>query len=143
MNNPVYLIQHLANVLSKQSERLLQDELGIGYSQFRILMVLEWNPRVSQRSIADSLGQTEASVSRQIKVLQRTGLLVSKPDPENRRRHITAPTPKGMQLTESANAILRRHFGPKLGTLDDEQLARLIRNLQKLHAAVCNHPLGL
>jgi DNA-binding MarR family transcriptional regulator len=106
-------------------------------------MVLEWNPRVSQRSIADSLGQTEASVSRQIKVLQRDGLLVSKPDPENRRRHITAPTPKGMQLTESANAILRRHFGPDLGTLDDEQLTQLMRSLQKLHNTVCNHPLGL
>jgi DNA-binding MarR family transcriptional regulator len=137
--------------LSKQSERLLQDELGIGYSQFRILMVLEWNPRVSQRSIAASLGQTEASVSRQIRVLQRDGLLTSKADPENRRRHITTPTPKGMQLTESANAILRRHFGSELGVLDEEQFTQLMQNLQKLHTAVCrrgragacDHPLGL
>jgi DNA-binding MarR family transcriptional regulator len=149
-NNPVYLIQHLANVLAKQSERLLRTELGIGYSQFRILMVLEWNPRVSQRTIADSLGQTEASISRQIKMLTAEGMLVSKPDPENRRRHITTPTPKGMQLTESANAILRRHFGPELAGVGDEQLAALTHGLQKLHLAVCrrgqagacDHPLG-
>ncbi len=150
-NNPIYLIQHLAAALAKQSERLLQAELGIGYSQFRILMVLEWNPRVAQKTIAESLGQTEASISRQIKVLTGKGLLVSKADPENRRRHITVPTPKGMQLTENANAVLRRHFGPELANLGDDQLAALQRNLQKLHltvcrrgqAGACDHPLGL
>src|ERR1700761_9456249 len=101
-NNLGYLIQHLAAVMGRQSDQVLQEQLGIGLSQFRILMVLEWNPRVQQRAIADSLGQTEASVSRQIKLLKSKNLLVSKIDPSNRRKHITAPTPLGMQLTEAA-----------------------------------------
>ncbi|HXR49712.1 MAG TPA: MarR family winged helix-turn-helix transcriptional regulator, partial [Verrucomicrobiae bacterium] len=63
-NNLSYLIQHLAAVMGKQSDQLLQEQLGIGYSQYKILMVLEWNPRVQQRTIAESLGQTEASISR-------------------------------------------------------------------------------
>src|SRR5882762_11236561 len=103
-----YLLQHLAAVMGRQSEQILQEQLGIGLSQFKILMVLEWNPRVQQRSIADSLGQTEASISRQIKLLKAKKLLVTKPDPQNRRRHITAPTPLGMQVTEAASDLLRR-----------------------------------
>jgi DNA-binding MarR family transcriptional regulator len=150
-NNLVYLIQHLAAILGKQSEQVLQEQLGIGLSQFKILMVLEWNPRVPQRHIADSLGQTEASISRQIKLLTKKSLLVSKRDPQNRRKHITAPTPLGMQVTEAASGILRRNFGPEFGGLGEDQVMQLITGLQKLHAIICkpgkpgacDHPLGL
>jgi DNA-binding MarR family transcriptional regulator len=150
-NNLSYLIQHLAAVMGKQSDQLLQEQLGIGYSQYKILMVLEWNPRVQQRTIAESLGQTEASVSRQLKLLQAKGLLVTKPDPQNKRKHITTPTTLGMQLTEAATAIMRRSLGPEFARLGDDQLLRLISGLQDLHQIVCrpgrvgacDHPLGL
>src|SRR5215475_11179332 len=111
-NNLSYLVHHLAAVMGRQSDQVLQEQLGIGLSQFKILMVLEWNPRVQQKAIADSLGQTEASISRQIKVLKTKNLLASKQDPQNRRRHITTPTPLGMQVTEAATNILRRGLGP-------------------------------
>jgi len=150
-NNLVYLIQHLAAIVGKQAEQVLQEQLGIGLSQFKILMVLEWNPRVPQRHIAASLGQTEASISRQIKLLTAKGLLVSKRDPENRRKHITAPTPLGMQVTEASTNILRRSFGPEFGGMGEDQVLQLIGGLQRLHAIVCkpgksgacDHPLGL
>ena len=151
INSLTYLVEHLSAVLGKQAEQVLQEQLGIGLSQFKILMVLEWNPRVAQRSIADALGQTEASISRQIKVLAGKGLLVSKRDPRNLRKHVTAPTPLGMQVTEAAADMLRRNFGREFSGLGDDQLLQLVTGLQKLHAAVCksgklgacDHPLGL
>ncbi len=150
-SNLNYLLQHLSAVMGKQSDQVLQEQLGIGYSQYKILMVLEWNPRVQQRSIAESLGQTEASISRQIKLLQNKGLLVTKPDSQNRRKHITAPTTLGMQLTEAATAILRRNLGPEFARMGDDQLLQLISGLQRLHHVICrpgkpgacDHPLGL
>ncbi len=150
-NNLGYLLQHLAAVMGKQSDKVLQEQLGIGLSQFKILMVLEWNPQVQQRVIADSLGQTEASVSRQIKLLQTRGMLVAKTDPQNRRKHITVPTPVGMQITEAATAVMRRTFGPEFTRLGEDELAKLIIGLQQLHKIVCrpgklgacDHPLGL
>src|SRR5512146_2745468 len=104
-NDLNYLIHHLAAVMGKQTEQVLQEQLGVGLSQYKILMVLEWNPRIGQKAIADSLGQTEAAVSRQIKLLKSKNLLTIKPDPHNRRKHITTPTPLGMQLTEAAADI--------------------------------------
>jgi DNA-binding MarR family transcriptional regulator len=150
-NNLSYLLQHLAAVIGRQTDQVLQEQLGIGLSQFKILMVLEWNPRVQQRTIASSLGQTEASISRQVKLLKNKKLLISRQDPQNRRKHITTPTPLGMQLTEAAGDIMRRNFGPEFAGIGDDQLVQLIAGLQKLHAIVCqpgklgacNHPLGV
>jgi len=150
-NNLTYLVQHLAAVMGKQADQVLQEQLGIGISQFRILMVLEWNPRVQQRTIADSLGQTEASISRQIKLLTAKNLLSSRPDPQNKRKHITVPTTLGMQITEAATAIVRRNFGPEYAAMGEDHLLQLIAGLQHLHRIVCrpgkqgacDHPLGL
>lgn len=150
-NNLGYLMQHLAAVMGRQSDQVLQEQLGIGLSQFKLLMVLEWNPRIQQRAIATSLGQTEASISRQIKLLKAKNLLVTKRDPQNRRRHITAPTPLGMQLTEAANDILRRSLTPDFAVLGDDQFMQLMTGLQQLHKIVCrpgkpgacDHPLGI
>ena len=150
-NNLTYLLQHLAAVVGKQADQVLLEQLGIGLSQYKILMVLEWNPRVQQKTIADSLGQTEASVSRQIKLLKRKGLLATKPDPNNRRKHITTPTTLGLQITEAASAIMRRSFGPEFAAIGEDQLLQLLNSLQRLHYVVCrhgkvgacDHPLGL
>jgi DNA-binding MarR family transcriptional regulator len=149
--NLSYLLQHISEVLAKQYDQVLQEQLGIGLSQYKLLMVLEWNPRVQQLTIANSLGQTEASISRQIKLLKGKGLLMSKKDPTNRRRHITAPTPLGMQVTEAATAIMRRSFGPEFARLGEDQLFQLIATLQSLHQIVCrpgklgacDHQLGI
>jgi DNA-binding MarR family transcriptional regulator len=136
-NKLSYLVQHLAAVMGKQTDQVLQEQLGIGVSQYKILMVLEWNPRVQQRTIASSLGQTEASISRQIKLLTAKGLLIVKRDPQNRRKHLTAPTTLGMQITEAASAIMRRSFGPEYVAMGDDQLAELLKNLQNLHQIIC------
>jgi DNA-binding MarR family transcriptional regulator len=135
--NLAYLLQHLAAVMGRQSDQLLQEQLGIGISQFKILMVLEWNPRIQQRAIADSLGQTEASISRQIKLLKSKKLLHTKLDPQNRRRHITAPTPLGMQVTEAASDILRRSLSPDFASLGDDKLLQMATGLQYIHRLVC------
>src|SRR3954464_13663669 len=97
-SNLNYLVHHLAAVMGKESDHVLRQQLGLGLSQYKILMVLEWNPRIGQKAIADSLGQTEASISRQVSLLQKKGLLESRPDSNNRRKHITVPTPMGMQI---------------------------------------------
>jgi DNA-binding MarR family transcriptional regulator len=150
-NNLSYIVQHLAAVIGKQSDQVLQEQLGLSLSQFKILMVLEWNPRVQQRAIADSLGQSEAAVSRQIKLLKGKNLLATKQDPQNRRKHITTPTPLGMQITEAATDILRRSFSPDFANLGEDQILQLVSGLQQLHKIVCrpgklgacDHQLGL
>jgi DNA-binding MarR family transcriptional regulator len=149
-NNLSYLLQHVAEVTAKQADQQLHEQLGIGLSQYRILMVLEWNPRVQQQVIAESLGQTEAAVSRQVRLLISQGLLTSKADKSNRRKHTTIATPKGMQVTEAAADLLKRSFSSNLRGLSDSESTELTRALLRLHKNVCrpdklgtcNHQLG-
>ena len=132
-----YMLNHVASVMSKQADQVLQEELGLGLSQFKILMVLQKNDRVQQRFIADSLGQTEASISRQIQLLKDKGLLTSKRDPKNLRQHITVPTADGLALTTTAMNLIADHMQPELAQMGQTAFDELMSNLKLLHEIVC------
>lgn len=136
-NHLGYMLNHVASVMAKQADQILQERLDIGLSQFKILMVLQKNENVQQRFIADSLGQTEASISRQIQLLQDKGLLTSKRDPKNLRQHITVPTATGFQLTKTAMQVLAELMDPALAQMGQMAFMQLLDNLQQLHEIVC------
>lgn len=131
-----YLIQHISTVLARQSDQVLQEQLGIGFSQFKIMLILEQSTGVQQKDIARSLGQTEASVSRQIKLLQDDGLLQSQVNPNNRRQHVTRLTPRGIKFTQKALQTLNRYYTPLFRNLDDRQQQQLRELLTVLHVSV-------
>ena len=136
-NNTGYLLQHLAFTMARQNDQILQERLGIGFSQFKILMVLQKNPYIQQKDIAEALGQTEASISRQIKLMHDRGLLQSTVSPENRRRHITTPTQKGLRLNEEALRVLNEYHAPMFERLSDKQIQQLLEILSQMHHFVC------
>jgi DNA-binding MarR family transcriptional regulator len=131
-----YLLQHVSSILSKQSDQVLQERLGIGFSQFKLLMALRWNPATSQRAIADSLGQTEASISRQIKLMYDKGLLHSSINPDNRRQHLATPTAQGVKLTEAALEVLNGFHQPTFAALNPRQASELVKLLTLIHNQV-------
>ena len=139
-----YLLQHVATQMAKQSDQVLQEQLGIGFSQFKILRVLQTSPQTKQRDIACSLGQTEASISRQIKLMMEQGLLRSKVSPDSHRVHLTVITPKGERLTEAAMEVLGRYHAPTFACLNSKQQEQLAAILEQVHDVVCGthaHPM--
>jgi len=146
-----YLLQHTATILMRQSDQVLQERLGIGMSQYKLLMMLENSPNVQQRKLAECLGQTEASISRQTKLLCEKGLLASKVNPKSRREHITVLTAKGLKVTEAAADVLSIYHTPMLDLLNEKQQQQLMEILGKFHhhtcvpgkPFACDHPFGL
>lgn len=138
-DNVGYLLQHLAFTIARQNDELLQEQLGIGFSQFKILMVLQSNPHIQQKQIANSLGQTEASISRQIKLMTDKGLLQTSVNPQNRRVHITTPTDRGMRLVQEAMSALNSYHVPMFDRLDDKQRTNLMESLRSMHEYACQH----
>lgn len=138
-NSTGYLLQHVANAMARQNDQVLLDHLNIGFSQFKILMVLERNPYVQQKDIAESLGQTEASISRQIKIMVDQGLLKTTIQPENRRRHITTPTAKGSRIAHEATQLLNRYHAPVFARLDAKDQRYLAEALTQMHESVCQN----
>ena len=129
-------ILQLATTVSKQTDELLVKELGLSHSQYRVLLALEWNPRAQQKTIATHLGITEASVSRQVKLLSGSRLISVKQDAANRRVHIIAVTPLGMQQTEAATALIRRTYDSAYSGIGPARLQVLTHELQHLQAAL-------
>jgi DNA-binding MarR family transcriptional regulator len=136
-NNLGYLLNHIAFMMGRHSDQVLQEQLGIGFSQFKIMMVLKWNSTILQKQIAEQLGQTEASISRQIKLLHKMGLLNTRIRPENKREHITSLTLKGEKLTEKALQILNNYHSPTFNSLTAKQQQNLMDILNTMHEAMC------
>ena len=57
----------------------LRKEMGFGASLFRIMMALTMRPGITQKEISDFWDVTEASVSRQVSILERRGWVTRKP----------------------------------------------------------------
>lgn len=137
-DNLGYLFHHISFVLARQSDQVLQEQLGIGFSQFKILLILQQATGIQQKQIAAKLGQTEASISRQIKLLADSGLISSQASPSNRRQHITRLTPKGVRLTEKAMEILNNYHSPIFAQLSERQQGQLRELLSAMHNATCD-----
>lgn len=135
--NTSYLFDHVSAALHRQSDQVLQERLGIGLSQFKILSMLHGRPGATQRNLADYLGQTEASISRQVKLLQQKGLLASHVDPGERRRHLTALTAKGIKIVLAANEVLDEYHAPLFGRLSQREQEQFKAMLTTLHDYTC------
>lgn len=137
INSLGYLLEHTASIIHRQSDQVLQERLGIGLSQFKLLMLLQSRPHIQQREIADSLGQTEASVSRQIKLLASGGTLIVEVNPQNRREHRTTITGKGVKIAQAALEVMLEYHTPGFSQLSEKEQQQFIASLRKLHAYAC------
>jgi DNA-binding MarR family transcriptional regulator len=127
------LLHHLSAVFGRESDQILQEQLGIGLSQFKILAALQENPASQQKHIAFLLGQTEASVSRQVKLLQNKGMIETTVNPSNRREHITTLTLKGVRIIEAAQNVLANYQVGSLEHMPEKQQTQLLELLARVH----------
>lgn len=125
-------LHHLSFMLDRQSDLFLLDRFRIGFSQFKILMSLLHHSDVLQRDIAEFLGQTESSVSRQIQILVDDGLINSHRDPNDHRQRVTKLTTKGEKLARKAIVELEKHFAPMFETLSQKKQSELAEMLDTL-----------
>jgi DNA-binding MarR family transcriptional regulator len=133
LNATCYLLQYVSSQFAKQSDQVLQEQLGIGFSQFKILRALQQNPQVKQKDIAANLGQTEASISRQVKLMAEEGLLRMTISPDSHRIHLSTVTVKGERLAEAAIEVLDKYHAPVFSSLSEKQRDQLVGALERLY----------
>ena len=129
-------LQRVANMLLRESDQVLQEQLGIGMAQLKILEIVQKSSRLLQRQIAEALNQTEASISRQVKLLHNKQLLITRPNPKDHRERITTLTPRGMRLVEAALELLQSFQTPLISDLSEKQQAELMNMLSKIEQRI-------
>jgi DNA-binding MarR family transcriptional regulator len=133
----MYLLQHIGTILERQFDQALLEQLGIGTSQYRILLALEAHPDISQKHLAANLGQTEASISRQVRVLQSKLLISTQVHPQSRRERVTNLSPKGTIVITAAKDVYTQIAADLLGGLSDRQQKAFREALSTVHTKSC------
>jgi DNA-binding MarR family transcriptional regulator len=134
----MYLLQHVGTISQRQFDQALLEQLGIGTSQYRILLVLQTHPDISQKHLAANLGQTEASISRQVRVLQSKLLITVRMHPTSHRERVVSLSPKGVTVMEVAQNLFTQIASDLLKTLTERQQKNFREALAALHDMSCS-----
>lgn len=135
-SNPGFLLHKIGAMMERISDRVLFEEFGIGFSQFKILFALEHHEGIQQKEIATFLGQTEASISRQIKLLALSRLVTVKRGADDKKKHLVSLTARGKQIASDAFISLNSHYTPVLSVLSLSDQMDLAKKLSQVHGAL-------
>jgi DNA-binding MarR family transcriptional regulator len=125
-------LHQLTYHLQQSSDELLDREVGVGLSAVRIMSVLHERVPHSQRTIASLLRQTEANVSRQLKIMHKSGLVkVIKNKKDGRQRDVTLTT-KGKKKNEAAQKLLNKYYSSLISGLSKKDSVNFEQSVQKL-----------
>lgn len=127
----IYLIHELSLYYTAECDQILLERYGIGYSQFKVLLMVEETPGISQKQIALNLKQTQASVSRQIGILIDKDLIEIGPAKDN-RQHLIYLTPRGEEMVQKTTTALESYDSYVLRKMTDKQKAEFISILKDL-----------
>ncbi|MBP6962730.1 winged helix-turn-helix transcriptional regulator [Candidatus Saccharibacteria bacterium] len=135
MNPRLYWqIHKLAFLLEKRADENLKAQAGIGFAQFKVLEAIGSNMLAKQNLIASQLDQTEASISRQIKILQKKGLISVASVMGNRRARELSLTEKGEELLLQSVETLDMAQAQIIGALSYQEQ----RHFQELFERMLN-----
>lgn len=114
-------VHKLAFLLEKRADESLKTQVGCGFAQYKVLEAIGRNSLAKQNMIAELLDQTEASISRQIKILEKRNLIVVATVMGNKRARELSLTEQGEQLLLQCEGILDMSQAQIFGSLTYEE----------------------
>lgn len=131
------MMHEVSQRLTAESDQILMERFGIGFSQYKVLLCLEERSGVAQKEIAKQLLQTEASVSRQVTVLYKKGMVTVKTGKDS-RKNLIFPTSRGVEVIAKATKALRDYTHPIFEDLSPKQEKILHDALQNINKHLSN-----
>ncbi|MDN5766585.1 MAG: MarR family transcriptional regulator [Humibacillus sp.] len=129
------LIRRVAGSMDRQGEALFRRELGISLAQFLVLSVVDAYPGpLSQQAVADRLGLTKGTVSRQIEAAVSAGLMTVQVAAHTRRENAVSLTKAGATLVRAGDDLVKHSRAPMLKAIDPTQFPAVVATLQAMLA---------
>ena len=98
-----FLVHRVAGLMDRAGEALFRRGLSVSLAQFLVLSVVDAYPGdLNQQAIADRLGLTKGTVSRQIDNAVAAGRMTVQVSERTRRENHIALTPAGKTLSDAA-----------------------------------------
>ena len=137
-NNIDIILEHITSLLTTRYDSILLNQLGVSYSQYKVLSQFSENIIIRQKTIAENLGQSEASISRQLKIMNNRGLISKSYDPDNKKTIIINLTLQGLRIKKSADGIIQSQNVRTLDKINLKDQTKLLANLNKIHLLMCS-----
>jgi DNA-binding MarR family transcriptional regulator len=132
-----YLTRRVVGLMDRSGEALFQRELGISLAQFLVLSVVDAHPGpLNQQQVADRLGLTKGTVSRQIDNAVSAGLMSVQPSAHSRRENSVTLTPAGAKLVRRGDAAFQQARADVLPAIDADDMRTAIRVLAAMNGAL-------
>lgn len=131
-NSAIASLHRLEFILQHQSDKFLNDAIGIGFSQVRIMDEISVSHPRSQHEIALRLYQTEANISRQLKDLKSRGLVKIQPNKKDKRQKDVYLSSMGNKKYDQAQKLLASQHKQLLTTLGSNELRTFEQMLSHL-----------
>jgi DNA-binding MarR family transcriptional regulator len=130
-----YLIGAIANRLVNAGSAICRRHFGIGFSEWRILVVLALEPAAAKR-IGEVVGLDKAAISRGLKALERRGLVCPTAGTAARRSRAWLLTDEGRSVYERMLKASREHERRLLAGLSADEAQLLLGLLRRVLAEV-------
>jgi len=122
------LVTWISNKLSSSASRLYLPRFGVSLTDWRVLAYFEVHRWSTASQACESLDFDKAAVSRSVRVLQKSGYLLARP--QGLRKIEYAPTPSGSRLYERMLQVALEREEALLSGLTSSERETLIRLLQ-------------
>ena len=122
--------RHVARLLTQLYDRRLRSA-GIEAAQFALLVALERLGPTSQRALARDHALDKATVSRNLRLLERRGWVEESAGADARERRFVV-TPSGRRCLAAARPHWRRAQEQVRASMGDEEWSALLRALGRL-----------
>lgn len=132
----LHQLHNLTKAIDSAGDQILRSEMGLGFSQFKILTFLQDQAQQTQTSIATTLNLTPPAVSRHVEVLRGKGMVVIRVNPKNKREHLISLTSVGRVSLQEIWNIFDTSFNDITTVLSADEQEQLVGLLTRLFTQV-------
>ncbi|NYE23542.1 MarR family winged helix-turn-helix transcriptional regulator [Pigmentiphaga litoralis] len=129
------LVGHSARLASSSIRPLFVERMAqydLRQAEFAVLSLLQANPGISQRRLADAINVSPPNMASVLARLVERGLVQRQRDAADQRTQVLALTSAGTLLYRRAAATVATLEREATAVLSDKELAELLRLLRKL-----------
>lgn len=129
-----FLIGAIANRLVSSGSALYRRRFGVGFTEWRIMVMLALEAGITAKRIGEVVGLDKAAISRGLQALQTRRLIEPTPETAGRRSRVFRLSATGWELHGRIGAIAREHERLLLADIAPEERPVLQDMLRRLLA---------
>lgn len=129
-----FLIGAIANRVVNSASALYRRRFGIGFSEWRIMVMLGIEPGITAKRISEVVGLDKAAISRGLASLEGGGLIEPTPETAGRRSRVFRLSDAGRALHVRVSAIAQDYERLLLADITSEERPLLLDMLRRLLA---------